>query len=331
MYKVILKNGKSFNCDANTTIFEAAKNHGIILEHSCLSARCRSCAVLIKEGSTVNKKEDLILTEEEKWNHWTLACNAKPTSDLILDTDDLTGIPIFEKRIVPAKIADISRITDQVIKVVLRLPPNVDFKYYAGQYVNIIRGSIRRSYSIANSYFNTGLLTFFIKNYEKGVMSDYWFNQAKVSDLLRIEGPFGSFIFRESNADNIIFLTTGTGIAPIKAILENISNTTIPQPINRKLWLFMGHRYEADLLWSANDVIRNIDLRVEPVLSKSSKNWDGEKGYVQDIAIKYKIPLKNAQVYACGSEDMIESARSLFIERGLNKINFFSDAFVETN
>jgi CDP-4-dehydro-6-deoxyglucose reductase len=99
MYKIILKNGKSFNCDSSTTIFEAAKKSGIILEHSCLSARCRSCAVLVKQGSTLDNKEDLILTKEEKLNHWTLACNAKPTSDLLLDLDDLNGIPIFEKKI----------------------------------------------------------------------------------------------------------------------------------------------------------------------------------------------------------------------------------------
>jgi CDP-4-dehydro-6-deoxyglucose reductase, E3 len=333
MYKVILKNGKSFNCDSNTTIFEAAKQNGIVLEHSCLAARCRSCAVLVKQGSTVDVKEDLILTKEEKLNHWTLACNAKPSSDLLLDFDDLSGILTFEKRIVPAKIADIRIITDRIIKVVLRLPPNANFKYNAGQYVNIIRGSIRRSYSISNSDSTMGLLTFFIKNYENGLMSNYWFKEAGVNDLLRIEGPFGSFVYRESAAENIVFLTNGTGIAPVKAILESLSNAdeATPRFTNRKIWLFMGHRYESDVLWAANEVIRNMNLKVVPVLSKGSKNWEGEKGYVQDVALQYNIPLANAQVYACGSGDMIESAKALFVERGLNKNNFFSDAFVETH
>jgi CDP-4-dehydro-6-deoxyglucose reductase len=196
--------------------------------------------------------------------------------------------------------------------------------------VNIIRGAIRRSYSIANCYSTFGLLTFFIKNYKSGIMSNYWFNEANVNDLLRIEGPFGSFIYRESEADNIIFLTTGTGIAPVKAILESLGNST-PQFINRKVWLFMGHRYETDLLWSASKEIRNMNLKVIPVLSKGSKNWEGERGYVQDVAIRYNIPLTNAQVYACGSGDMIELAKALFVERGLAKDNFFSDAFVETH
>lgn len=330
MYKVILKNGKSFNCDSNTTIFEAAKQNGIVLEHSCLAARCRSCAVLVKQGSTVDVKEDLILTKEEKLNHWTLACNAIPSSDLLLDFDDLSGILTFEKRIVPAKIADIRIITDRVIKVVLRLPPNANFKYNAGQYVNVIRGSIRRSYSISNSDSTMGLLTFFIKNYEHGLMSNYWFNEAGVNDLLRIEGPFGSFVYRESAADNIVFLTNGTGIAPVKAILESLVNVT-PRFTNRKIWLFMGHRYESDVLWAANEEIRNMNLKVVPVLSRGSKNWEGEKGYVQNVVLQYNIPLANAQVYACGSGDMIESAKALFVERGLNKNNFFSDAFVETH
>lgn len=330
MFQILLKNGKSFHCDSNTTIFEAAKQNGIILEHSCLSARCRSCIMLIESGTTKDKIDDLVLSADEKSNRWTLSCNALPTSDVMLDVEDLGEITIYEKKIVPAKIQSIHKLNDSVIEISLRLPPNSNFAYNSGQYVNIIRGHIKRSYSIANSHKENGLITFFIKNYENGLMSNYWFEEAKINDLLRIEGPVGSFFLRDSEVENIIFIATGTGLAPIKAILESISESE-RKLSNKNIWVFAGARYENDIFWQPHEFNGILNLKYIPVLSKASEDWKGEKGYVQDIVIKQNIPLANAQVYACGLNTMIEAAKKTLVENGLNKRQFFSDAFVATN
>lgn len=330
MFKVTLKNGKSFLCDRNSTIFEAAKNNGLFLEHSCLSARCRSCAVQIESGNVINKFDDLVLSKEEKLNKWILSCNALPVTDVVLNVEDFGEIQIFEKVILPAKIQSINKLNESVLEVTLRFPPNSNFDYNSGQYVNIISGQIKRSYSIANAYEVNGMLTFFIKKYEKGLMSNYWFEIAKVNDLLRVEGPLGSFFLRESVQDNIIFLATGTGVAPIKAILENLSKSK-NQLKNKNLWLFVGARYENDLFWNPSELSSINNLKYIPVLSRASNEWEGEKGYVQDIVIKHNIPLTKAQVYACGSNNMIESAKKILVDNGLNKTHFFSDAFVQSN
>lgn len=330
MYKITLKNKKSFKCDSNTTIFEAAKNNGIILEHSCLTARCRSCAVHIEAGRTKDKFDDLILSKEEKLNNWILTCNTIPTSDVILDIEDLRDIKIFDKKIVPSKIQSIRQMNENVIEVQLRLPPSANFKYNSGQYVNIIKGELKRSYSIANNFKENRVLTFYIKKYEEGSMSKYWFDEAKENDLLRIEGPLGSFFLRETEMENIIFIATGTGIAPIKAMLESIIESA-KQFQNKNIWVFVGARYEKDLFWNINEVNPFPNLNFIPVLSRSSEDWNGERGYVQDVVIKLSIPLSNTHVYACGSNKMIESAKATLVEMGLDKKNFFSDAFVATN
>lgn len=330
MYKITLKNKKSFICDSSTTIFEAAKNSGFVLEHSCLTARCRSCAVQIKSGRTKVKFDDLILSKEEKLNNWILTCNTIPTSDVFLDIEDLGDIKIFEKKIVPAKIQSIRQMNDNVIEVQLRFPPNTNFKYNSGQYVNIIKGELKRSYSIANNFKENGFLTFYIKKYENGSMSKYWFDEAKENDLLRIEGPLGSFYLRETEIENIVFIATGTGIAPIKAMLEFMIESA-KQFQNKYIWVFVGARYERDLFWNIKQVNPIINMTFIPVLSRSSEDWNGERGYVQDIVIKQNIPLSNTQVYACGSNIMIESAKAKLVEMGLDKKHFFSDAFVATN
>lgn len=330
MFQINLKNGKSFTCDSNTTIFEAAKSHGIILEHSCLTARCRSCAVQIKSGTKIDKLDDLVLSADEKSNSWALSCNSIPTSDLVLDVEDLGEIQIFEKKIIPAKIHSINKLNDSVIELSLRLPPNSNFAYNSGQYVNITKGDIKRSYSIANSYEQNSLLTFFIKKYENGLMSNYWFNDAKINDLLRVEGPMGTFFIRDNEKENILFLATGTGIAPIKSILEHLSKSK-GKFENKNLWLFVGARTENELLWNPSEVSMKQKLNYIPVLSRASKDWLGEHGYVQEIIPKHNISLSNSQVYACGSKNMIDSAKYYLVEHGLEEKYYFSDAFVATN
>ena len=328
MFTIKLKNNKSFQCDENLTIFEAAKKNNFILEHSCLNSRCSSCMVKVISGQTKNNEEELVLTEEQKKQKFVLSCNAKPLSDLELDIEDLGEITLFEKKIIPSKISVIEKLTEEVIKVVLRIPPNSNFNFNSGQYVNIIKGNLTRSYSIANSSNHKNQLEFFIKKYTNGLMSEYFFKEAKINDLLRLEGPIGSFFFRDSSLKNIIFLATGTGIAPIRAILEGLEKSH-QQYQNKNLWLFIGARYKNDLFWEPNS--ESLNINYIPVLSRQENDWSGEKGYVQDIVIKHQIDLGNTQVYACGSNNMIKFAKELFLKNNLKENNFFSDAFVQSN
>jgi CDP-4-dehydro-6-deoxyglucose reductase len=329
MFNITLKNNKTFVCDSTTTIFEAAKANGIALEHSCLTARCRSCLVKILEGTTKDKLDDLVLSMDEKEKNYTLSCNAIPTSDVSMDVEDLGDVVLYDKKIVPSKIASIEYLTKSVIKLILRLPPNANFKYNSGQYVNLIWSGVKRSYSIANSYQENTNLEFFIKKYEGGLMSDYWFHKAKINDLLRVEGPLGSFFLRDTEKQNIIFLATGTGIAPVKAILEHME-TSEKDFSNKKVYVFFGARYEDDLFWTLNS-LKNADITYIPVLSRSTKNWVGKTGYVQNVVIEEEIDLSNTQVYACGSNEMIESAKIVLSAKALPENDFFSDAFICTN
>ena len=328
MFKIQLKNNKIFTCDKDSTIFEAAKKNNIVLEHSCLSSRCRSCIVKVISGRTINIEEELVLTEEDKNENFVLSCNAKPLSDLVLDIEDLGEFILFEKKIIPSKINSIEKLKDDVLKVTLRIPPNSNFKFNSGQYVNIIKGNLTRSYSIANSSDHKNQLEFFIKKYTNGLMSEYFFKEAKINDLLRLEGPIGTFFLRDSSFKNIVFLATGTGVAPIKSILEGLDKS-YEQYQNKFFWVIVGARYQDNLLWEPK--LKNLNIKYIPVISRQENDWNGEKGYVQDIVLKQQIDLKNTQIYACGSNDMINSAKELFLKNNLKENNFFSDAFVQTN
>ena len=329
MYEISLKNNKQFTCDGETTILQAAKNNSILLDHSCLTARCRSCVVKVLEGSTENVQDELVLSESEKNENYILSCNAKPTSNLVLDIEDLGDVTFYKKKIVPSKIDSIENLTKDIIKVTLRFPPTANFNFISGQYANLIKGSIKRSYSIANKSGDNSKLTFYIKKYENGLMSKYWFEDAKVNDLIRVEGPLGVFFYRKSIQSEIVFLATGTGVAPVKAIIEELESSTADYS-DKNFLVIVGARDLKDLFWTPK-IKANINFKYIPVLSKPKEEWGGAKGYVQNILLEQKIDLTKAQVYACGSNDMIESAREVLIQNLLPKNQFYSDAFVCTN
>jgi CDP-4-dehydro-6-deoxyglucose reductase, E3 len=206
----------------------------------------------------------------------------------------------------------------------LRLPPTSDFSYEPGQYIDVItHGGLRRSYSIANTGSAGKLLELHIRQVPGGAMSQYWFEKAKDNDLLRLNGPLGTFFLREPQGRDLIFLATGTGIAPIKAILESLS-LRLHRP--RSVSVYWGGRVRDDIYWDTR--LTGADHTCTPVLSRADSLWSGARGHVQDVLLQRDIDWERASVYACGSEAMIHSARTQLVEGGLAERQFYSDAFV---
>jgi CDP-4-dehydro-6-deoxyglucose reductase len=326
MFRIELKNNKYFSCEEIDTILVGAQKEKINLNYSCKTGRCQSCKARVINGTTNAEFEEIGLSEEDKKKGYILTCVRTPTSDVILDLDDLSDYKLESIKTLPSKINKITKILPDVIELELRIPPQSVFKYLSGQYVNFIKGDYKRSYSIANCNEATNLV-FFIKKYPGGLFSNYLFDEAKVNDLLRIEGPIGTFFLRNTDKKNIIFLATGTGIAPVRAILEqmNDDNTGL---MTKNIFLFFGGRFSEDLFWRPE--FSNINVNFIPVLSRKVQDWDGSTGYVQDIVLSKSINLSDSVVYACGSEKMINDSNKILIQNGLAEDSFYSDAFVPT-
>ncbi|MEL7968835.1 FAD-binding oxidoreductase [Vreelandella neptunia] len=326
MNSIKLSNGKKFHSYESKTILDSALQQGIVLEHSCRSGRCGVCKTKVIQGKSRLLQPEESLTLEEKAEGNILTCCRVAESDIDLDSEDLGALANYPPKISPCRIDSIKKMTPTVIEITLRLPPGQQVSYLPGQYVDVIgQGGRRRSYSIANAPQSDGRITLFIKKVDGGEMSNYWFNDAKVNDLLRLEGPLGTFFFREPTTEKIVMLATGTGIAPIKALLEQLNKA--PSLIaGRRIFLIWGNRSKEDFFWS--DSFENIDLVYTPVISQADDSWEGERGYVQTSLIESDIELKKVTVYACGFENMINSAKAELAHAGLAPHNFYSDAFV---
>lgn len=325
---VTLSNSKQFSCPEESTLLDAARAHGLVLEYSCRTGRCGVCKSQVISGKTQAIKNEEALTPEEHAAGYILTCARTAIDDVVLDTEDLGRLASIKTQTLPCRIDAIQKLTPYVVQIILRLPPKNNFEYLSGQYIDIIgKNGIRRSYSVANAHSISDKIELHISHVQDGEMSQYWFNEVKENDLLRFEGPYGTFSLRDKPQKNIIFLATGTGIAPIKSILEDM-NFANEYANTKNIIVYWGARTSQDIYWQPD--FTNLSINFNPVLSRDDGHWAGRKGYVQDAVIADKIDLNNSVVYACGSDKMIHSAQQNLVAHGLAKNNFYSDAFVSS-
>ncbi len=326
MHSVTTVAGKTFSVTASESILDAALKNGVQLAYSCRNGRCSSCKCKVISGSTSVLNAELGLTDDEKAQGWVLACVRTATTSLEIEADEVDGALIVPPRTVPCRIHGLTKLAPDILQVILRLPPNSPLTFLPGQYVDVIgQGGVRRSYSLANAGRADQLLELHIRAVNDGVMSRYWFDQAKPNDLLRINGPLGTFFLRNIEKKDLVFLATGTGIAPVKAMLEGLEGwPEIQQP--RSVTVYWGGRAVEDLYWHPSGL--TFTHRFVPVISRSDDNWRGARGYVQDVMLAERADLAQTVVYACGSEAMIQQAKRTLMQAGLLEQRFFSDAFV---
>jgi CDP-4-dehydro-6-deoxyglucose reductase len=328
MAVVHLVNQKSFEAPPGVSLLDAASTAGLVLEHSCRSGRCRSCRARVLSGKTVQIGPDLSLGPDERADGWVLTCSTAAATELVLDVPDLGAPAQFPLRTLPCRIDTIEHLAPTVVKVLLRLPPNAEMRYLAGQYVDIIgEAGLRRSYSIANPPDDSGRLELHIRHIPDGAMSAYWFDAAQRDDLLRFEGPRGTFFLRDVAGMDLVFIATGTGIAPIKAMLGVLARVSAEQR-PRSVRLLWGGRSLSDIYWLPE--LPDLPLVFTPVLSRPDSAWAGARGYVQQELLATQNDWRRTVVYACGAMAMIESARAMFEATGLPVRQFHSDAFVSS-
>ncbi|MCT7942941.1 FAD-binding oxidoreductase [Shewanella holmiensis] len=324
--KINTSEAKQFVGNATETILNSALKSGLVFEYSCKTGQCGVCKTKVISGTVVELQTQLALTEHDRAENKILTCCCAPSSDLLIDAEDLASLHGIYIKTLPCRIKHITRFSDELIGLALRLPQTAHFKFLEGQYIDIIGpNSIRRSYSVASTAEQNEIVLF-IKCFENGQMSNYWFNQAKENDLLRMEGPKGTFFLRDSTQD-LVFLATGTGIAPIISILSGLDND--PDFVQSgAISLYWGNRFPEEFFWTHS--FKKLQVNVNYVLSRKADNWPHHTGYVQDVALASDHNMAKSAVYACGSNIMIQSAKERFLASGLAENKFYSDAFVQS-
>ena len=325
---------RSFTVDDDECILPAAIRQNIGMPYGCRDGACGSCKSKLLQGRVVHGAHQLkALSAEEEAAGFILTCCAKPQTDCLVEARSVPGAGEYPVLKLPSRVLSISKPAPDVAVLRLQLPANQNLQYRAGQYVEfILRDGARRSYSMANALHNLGsppAIELHIRHLPGGKFTDHVFSALKEKDILRMEGPYGSFFLREESTKPMVLLASGTGFAPIKALIEQLQHKASMRPVS----LYWGCRRKADLYqnaWCEAAAATLPQLRYVPVLSEpaADDHWTGRTGFVHQAVMQDLPDLSGHQVYACGVPVMVESAQRDFVQRcGLPADEFFADSF----
>jgi propane monooxygenase reductase subunit len=330
--------GIEIEVDEDQTILRAAAEQGVMLMHGCKEGQCAACKSFVLDGDDIelDRYSTFALPDYEREEGYTLLCRAHVYEDVrieLLNYDEemiRSGLPIQQA---VAEVASIEAVTHDMRRLVLRLVEPTEIKFFPGQYVDItVPGTEQsRSFSMANtSSRETGELEFVIKVYPDGLFSHFLDTELKVGDRLDIQGPFGVFTLRDSEAD-LVFVGGGAGMAPILSLLRTMAE----RGIRRKATYYYGARRRRDLCFT--EELRALEhilpgFRFVPALSEPTEEdaWDGEVGLVTDVVKRYEAKLAGAHAYLCGPPPMVEAAMPVLGGLGVEEKRIYYDKFTTT-
>jgi CDP-4-dehydro-6-deoxyglucose reductase len=326
----IQSSGHEFTANEKETVLAAALRQGVTLAYSCRNGDCGTCKGKLISGKvdygTYNEKA---MSAEERRAGAALFCQAVPLSDLVIEVREISaaeGIPI---RIMPCRVMKLDRLAPDVMQLSLKLAEGQRLQFLAGQYIDILlSGNQRRSFSLATASHADALLQLHIRHVPGGLFSEGVFTKMKERDLLRFQGPLGTFFLREESDRPVILVAGGTGFAPIKSILEH----AFAAGIKRTMHLYWGVRAQRDLYlhdlpqaWARE----HVHFHYTPVLSQplSEDHWSGRTGWVHEAVMADHPDLSRHEVYASGPPPMIEALKKAVKAHGLPGDRLYYDSF----
>ena len=328
----VLPGQRRFSCDDDEPILDAALRQGVALPYGCRDGACGVCRGKIVSGRIERGDERAaVLSPAERDDGYALLCCATARSDVVVESRSAAepGIPA---RTLPARIEKLERLAADVMLIELRLPGSERLRFLAGQYIEILlKDGRRRAFSLANAPHDDARLQLHVRHMPGGLFTEQVFGTMKERDMLRFNGPHGSFFVREDSPRPLVLVAGGTGLAPVKSIVEHLIHQRSPRP----LAVYWGGRTRADLYLPAlGERWAQAGVRFVPVLSDAlpGDRWTGRGGLVHEAVMQDFADLSGHQVYVCGSPAMVAAARRDFVGQcGLPGDEFFADAFALAN
>ncbi len=320
--------GESVEVDDDQTLLEAALEQGVPYPHGCRSGNCGACKSRLYAGSVeMEPYSDFALTDEEKESGFVLACRSHPQENLevawLNDDEEMVAHPL---RRFEAVVAERMEMTHDILRLRLAVPEDVEFAYTAGQYASLrFAGRPARDYSMASKP-GGGMLEFHIRAMDDGEVSNFVRDEISEGDRVAVEGPYGAAYLREAHRGPILAIAGGSGLAPVKAILETALEKDMPQP----MFLYFGVRGERDVYLEeefARLAAAHERLRVQVVLSDPEGETDRRTGFVHEAVAADFDDLDGCKAYLAGPPVMVEAATEMLEIRDMRPEDIHADAF----
>jgi CDP-4-dehydro-6-deoxyglucose reductase len=241
------RSGEQFEARPGESILDAALRDNRIFPYGCRSGVCGACKCSLVSGSVdYGDYEDFALTEDEKAGGKMLICQAAPLGDVIMDAEEVMTGKNIQIRMLPCRVGRMKRLADDVMRLHLTLPRSQEFNFIPGQYIDLLmKDGQRRSFSIASQpgQVRDEGLELHIRLVPDGEFTPRVFEGMKERDLLRLEGPFGTYFLQSEEDRPIIMVAGGTGFAPVKGLIEH----AMAENPDHNIHLFWGARDQQDL------------------------------------------------------------------------------------
>jgi len=326
----IESSGREFTAEENETVLAAALRQGVTLAYSCRNGDCGTCKGKIISGRVdYGNYEAKAMSEEERSAGSALFCQSVPLSDLVIEAREIAAAENIPIRIMPCRVMKMEKLAPDVMELRLKLAEGQRLQFLAGQYIDILlSGNQRRSFSLASAPHADEMLQLHVRHVPGGLFSEQVFSKMKERDLLRFQGPLGTFFLREESERPVILIAGGTGFAPIKGMLEH----AFAQGGVRPFHLYWGARGRRDLYlhdlpqaWTRE----HPRFRYTPVLSEPQPedNWSGRTGWVHEAVIADYPDLSQHEVYASGPPPMIDAIKLAVKAHGLPTDRLYYDSF----
>ena len=323
----IRQHGAAVPVEIGQTILEAALQAGVAFPHGCRSGNCGACKSRLETGEVeLTPYSEYALGEAERRDGLILACRAVPWSDVSLawlDADETIAHPL---RHLTCRVVALDDATHDIKRLRLAVEAGGPFTFSAGQYAAVtFAGQAPRDYSMANRP-DEAELEFHIRRTSGGAASIHAATALRVGDMVKVEGPYGASWLRDRHTGPILAIAGGSGLAPIKSIVESALGAGMAQPID----LYLGVRAERDLYLEDHFqalAARHGNLRFVPVLSQPEGATTRRRGLVHEAAAQDHRDLDGAKAYLAGPPVMVEAATALLLERGMRREDIHADAF----
>jgi len=329
-FKVKIQNRKEILVDMGNTILEAALEQGVNFPHGCKTGNCGACkSEKISGDIEMSPFSEFALESEEEEKGMILACRSVPWSDCeirIIDDQLEETLNDFKVISVECVVKKLTKVTDDIYILNLKINSEEEFKFKAGQYAELYFGQCKeKHFSMANPP-STNELEFHIKTLDGGEVSDYVKNTLEVGETIKVKGPFGNAYLRDSHKGPIIAVAGGTGLAPILSIIQSSQDIKMKQPIQ----VYYGAQSEKDLYFvkQFEEMIQNNkNLSFFPVVMEPSKRKELRSGLVTDAVIENIKNFDGYKAYLAGPPKMVEAAEKILFSNGIRKVDVHSDAF----
>ena len=301
--------GREVECSSGDTVLAALEKAGYALPNNCRAGACGECKVKVLSGHfDQGMVLDMALSQEERKQGFGLMCMAKPLSDeLVIEwgTDDAKPKlfpPREDQRYV---VTDRIQRTPRIVEIHFR-PVGQVMRYWPGQYVTVgdeRAGAPPRCYSIANAPRADGEIMLQVTRLDEGTTSRWMHDDVNIGDIVKISGPYGTFIGDPSVDSPVLCIAAGSGLAPILSLAEAALRRGYRKPVT----LLFSARSASDLYdfglmkyWE----IKHRNFTYKPTLTREQK--DGMlHGRIPDVLPRQFDDLSSHSIFIAGSPEFV--------------------------